>query len=133
MPETDRRRKSRGQSVTEFALILPVFLIVTMVAIDFGRNYLGWVNLQNMARIAANYAADHPKANWANPADPAVVQYQNQIRSDASATNCKLPTPVGGQPTAAGPTFSGTSLGDTVTVDLRCPFNVVTPVISGVI
>jgi len=127
-----RRQKSRGQSLVEFTLALPVLLILTMIAIDFGRIYLGWVNLQNMARIAANYAANNPRANWGNPADPVVVKYQNQVRGDATATNCDLPK-ISGTPTAAGPVFSGTSLGDTVTVNLRCSFGVVTPVISNVL
>ena len=45
--------------MVEFALVFPVILVLLMVAIDFGRVYLGWVNLQNMTRIAANFAANH--------------------------------------------------------------------------
>lgn len=127
-----KRHKSRGQSLVEFTLTLPVLLILTMVAIDFGRIYLGWVNLQNMTRIAANYAANNPRANWGNPADPVVMRYQDQVRSDATASNCTLPK-VAGTPTAATPVFSGTNLGDTVTVNLRCSFGVVTPVISNIL
>jgi PKD repeat protein len=127
-----RRNGARGQSLVEFTLTLPILLILTMVAIDFGRVYLGWINLQNMARVAANYAADNPRANWGNPADPVVVKYQNQVRGDAKASNCDLPK-VAGTPTAASPVFSGTNLGDTVTVNLRCNFGVITPVISSVI
>ena len=57
-----RRSRTTGQSVVEFALLFPVFLLILVVAIDFGRVYLGWVNLQNMARIAANYAANNADA-----------------------------------------------------------------------
>src|SRR4051794_25746815 len=53
------RRRNQGQSLVEFALVLPVILLVLLVAIDFGRVYLGYINVQNMARIGANYAAAH--------------------------------------------------------------------------
>jgi hypothetical protein len=63
------RERSRGQSLVEFALIFPVVLLLTLIAIDFGRIYLGWINLEQMARIAANHAADHASA-WETPGDP---------------------------------------------------------------
>ena len=66
-------RAGRGQSLVEFALVLPIILLVVLLALDFGRTYLGYINLQNMARIAANYAANNPTANWGNTSDPAVV------------------------------------------------------------
>ena len=55
--EVGNRQRSRGQSVVEFALMLPIFLILIFGGIDFGRVFLGWINLNNTARIAANYAA----------------------------------------------------------------------------
>src|SRR5438034_112287 len=58
------RRRFRGQSLVEFALVLPVMLIVIMFGVDFGRAFLGWVNLQNASRLGANYASLHPDANW---------------------------------------------------------------------
>ena len=65
-----RRERSRGQSVVEFALVVPVLLLLMLTAIDFGRVFLGWVNLQQMTRIAANHAAEHASA-WGTPGDPA--------------------------------------------------------------
>ena len=55
-----------GQSLVEFALILPVMLLLALIALDFGRVYLGWINLQNMARAASNFAANHSEA-WLTP------------------------------------------------------------------
>src|SRR6476659_5639717 len=60
--KTADREKSLGQSLVEFALVLPVMLLLMLTALDFGRVYLGYINLQNMARIAANFAADNPSA-----------------------------------------------------------------------
>ena len=139
IPLRKRSRRSRGQSLVEFALTLPLMLLLLMVALDFGRIYLGWINLQNMTRIAANYAANNPEA-WKAPGDAASqARYQNQIKEDAAATNCQLPL-VGGVRTAPNPTFTdangdgtSTGIGDTVTVQLRCSFGVITPFISNIV
>ena len=114
-----RRERSRGQSLVEFALVVPILLFLTVIALDFGRVYLGWINLQSMTRIAANLAANNPTA-WNGGGDPDVLAtYQAQIRNDAAATNCQLPV-VGGKRTAPPPTFTGTSIGDSVTVAMSC-------------
>ena len=126
---TDR---TRGQSLVEFALVLPILLFLTVIALDFGRIYLGWVNLQSMTRIAANFAAGNPQA-WTGAGDPDVqTQYQSQIKNDAVATNCQLPL-VSGVRTAPAPVFAGTDVGDTVTVSMSCTFDVITPGISAVL
>ena len=83
------REKSRGQSLVEFALTLPVILLLTLIALDFGRVYLGYINLQNMARIASNFAANNPDAWGATPDTDEQAKYRNQILADATATNCR--------------------------------------------
>ena len=140
-PLSARRRNrthSRGQSLVEFALAFPIILFLTLITLDFGRIYLGWINLQNMARIAANYAANNPDANWSDPADTTVVTYQNEIRADAAASNCTLPK-VAGVQTAPTPTFTDVDgdgspgIGDTASVAMTCQFGVITPFISNVV
>ena len=51
-----------GQSLVEFAILAPVLLAILLIAVDVGRVYLGWVNLSNVARIGANFAAMNPSA-----------------------------------------------------------------------
>jgi PKD repeat protein len=133
LPSRFRRdRRSRGQSLVEFALVLPLILMLTLIALDFGRVYLGWINLQSMARIGANLAANNPTA-WSGSGDAAVkARYQNQIRNDATANNCKLPT-VSGVQTAPAPTFTGSALGDEAEVAITCTFGVITPGISAIL
>jgi PKD repeat protein len=134
-----KRQRTRGQSLVEFAIVLPIILFLTLIALDFGRVYLGWINLQSMSRIAANLAANNPTA-WSGSGDAAVkAKYQNQIRNDAAATNCDLPK-VGGVATAAAPTFTDTGgngsaedIGDTARVALTCTFHVITPGISNLL
>ena len=55
-----RSRRELGQSVTEFALILPVLLTVVGAMIDFSRVYATWVNLESATRDAAQYVATDP-------------------------------------------------------------------------
>ena len=51
------RPRRRGQAMVEFALVLPLLVLLLVMAIDFGRVFFGWVALQNATRIAADYAA----------------------------------------------------------------------------
>jgi len=138
-PAPSRRERSRGQSLVEFAVVLPIILLMTLIALDFGRVYLGYINLQNMARIAANYAANKPGAWGATPDMAAQTKYKNQILADAAATNCALPV-VGGVPVVPTPTFidangdgKSNGLGDTAQVQISCTFGVITPVISQIV
>jgi len=136
---TAPEERSLGQSLVEFALTLPVILMLTLIALDFGRVYLGYINVQNMSRIAANFAANNPTA-WGTTPDAAVqAQYRNQILADASATNCDLPQS-GGVDVVPAPVFSdvdgdGTpdGLGDRAQVQITCTFGVITPVISNIV
>ena len=109
MPPPPRARQ-RGQSLTEFALLLPILLLLTVAALDFGRVYLGYINIQNMARIAANYAANNPLAWTVDPDAGIQERYENQILQDASATNCNLPV-VGETPVIPDPIFTNIERG----------------------
>jgi len=114
--------------MVEFALVFPVILFLTLVAIDFGRIYLGWVNLQQMVRIAASDAADHASA-WGTPGDPIEQDlYQRRIARDAEQINCVLPDPI-----PVPQTGGVTALGAHVTVGITCQFSVVTPLISNIL
>lgn len=49
--------RHRGQSLVEFALILPILLTLVGAAIDIARLYQGWITLEGATRDAAEYAA----------------------------------------------------------------------------
>jgi Flp pilus assembly protein TadG len=49
--------RKRGQSLVEFALILPILLTMVGAAIDIARLYQGWITLEGATRDAAEYAA----------------------------------------------------------------------------
>jgi PKD repeat protein len=131
------RHGARGQSLVELAMITPVLLLFLLVAIDFGRVYLGYINLQNLARIAANFAATNPDTEWGNPSDAKRQEYTQLVLNDATATNCDLP---GNPDTVPDPIFTDqngdgatTGLGDLAEVSLTCEFGIITPIISSVI
>ena len=121
------RRVSRGQSLVEFALVLPLLIVILVMAIDFGRVYFGWVGLQNVARIGANFAAQYAgQTDWDDPADAHRVQYEDQIAADSAAINCELPAADDMLPDFP----EGTAPGNDAVVSLTCDFSLLTPVLA---
>src|SRR5215213_5635686 len=127
-PVVQKRHKSRGQSLAEFAMTLPLTLLMVLFGLDFGRVFLGWVALNSAAREAANYAAMNPAA-WTIPYNLAVLdEYARLVETEASSINCDLESPV------SAPVFSsGTSIGAPAKVELTCSFGLITPIISWIL
>lgn len=123
------RTRSRGQAVVEFALILPVFLLMTVGVVDVARVFTSYISLTNGVSNAALYAGSGGFNNWcasdilldkttsgsignacaaANSlrfvASPANVAYQIQTE----ATGLNLPTVVVSKPQC----LSGATWGD---------------------
>lgn len=119
-------------------MVLPILLLLTLIALDFGRVYLGYINLQNMARIAANFAANNSSAWDATPIAADQAKYKNQILADATAINCALPK-VAGVTVVPTPTFTDANgngkadLGEMTEVQITCTFGVITPGISNIV
>jgi TadE-like protein len=121
---TRAHASSRGQSLVEFALLLPLLLLIVLFAVDFGRIYMGWVTINGMARVGANYAAQHPDA-WTTPGDPtAQAEYLTLMTRSQGAMDCDLVPP-------PNPTFpSGRTVGKPAQADIDCDFHVLAPLIS---
>ena len=60
------RKSEKGQALVEFALVLPILLIVLCGIIDFGWLYYNQITLNNAAREGARYAVVHydPEVDW---------------------------------------------------------------------
>lgn len=60
--------RQHGQSLTEFALIIPILFLIAVAVGDFGRVYVSAVTIESGAREAADYGA-FVKSNWCVIAD----------------------------------------------------------------
>ena len=69
--------RQRGQSVTEFALVVPLLLLVLIAIADFGRFYASAVAVESAAREAADFGA-FDSSNWTsiNTATTATLMQQ---------------------------------------------------------
>jgi Flp pilus assembly protein TadG len=57
MSRLRRRRTGRGQALAEFALVLPLLLLLFMMIMDFGRAIYGYHTVANAARAGGRVAA----------------------------------------------------------------------------
>ena len=123
--------RTRGQAMVEFALILPILIVLLVLAVDFGRVFFQWVGVSNASRIAANYAARNPDA-WDLTPDPAAQdEYATLVARDLNPLNClALDYTEVDKTDIPDPTFTGPNIGDQTTVTLQCRFRVLTPISS---
>ncbi|NIM95916.1 MAG: pilus assembly protein [Anaerolineales bacterium] len=56
-----RRGRERGQELVEYAIILPIFLLILMSILDLGRAVYCYSAIQNSAREGARYGVIHPE------------------------------------------------------------------------
>ena len=49
--------KERGQSMVEFVLVLPIFLLLVFSIVDFGMGFHAWLTVTNSAREGARLGA----------------------------------------------------------------------------
>jgi len=114
-PPGGRRARDRGAAAVEFALLLPVLLLIVFGIIDFGRALNAQITLTEAAREGARLAA---------LGQPNVVG-----RTQAAATGLSpVSVSVTSCPAGAGPTANAV-------VGVSYPFSFVTPVgaIAGLI
>lgn len=123
-----RRPRGRGQGLVEFAISVPVVLLMILFGVDFGRVFLGWLTLTNAVREAANFAALNPTA-WQGPINTTVqAEYFRLITAEAAQINCDLPG------TLPDPTFpNGTGIGSPAVVQITCQFSLITPIIGNLL
>jgi len=133
MRDPKHRQNERGQSVVELALVAPLVLLLLLITIDFGRVFMGWVELNSMARVAANYSALHEDA-WPPVTAKQIAEraeYEALIDANKGVIDCAPVKPGGHYP---DPTFGGTrEPGDLVSVSLQCNFTLIAPFIRGLL
>lgn len=144
-----RRSISLGQALVEFALILPVLMLIFLIALDFGRLFFSYVQVVNAAREAANNAAAEARyvqngtlsstdyylgvANAANQETNVQSQQGATASLAVSSPSCYTPASAAMSCDAAPQnpeTASG--IGNSVKVTVAQPFTFLTPFIGNV-
>jgi Flp pilus assembly protein TadG len=95
-----KRRSERGQSVVEFALILPLLVVIMVAIVDLGRIYTTMLSVESAAREGADYAS-FGSQKWATDDSAASTITELTRRSCVAASN--LPDYVGGTDTCTNP------------------------------
>lgn len=125
-----RMRSAKGQSLVEFALVLPLFFLLLFGVIDFGRLFYVQMTLQNALRQAGRYAVTGNHL----PVDPkrpdlgtltrvnSIIQIAQQSSLGLDVTGIKITSRDGGS-NAGGP-------GDTVTISVSADLQLLTPLIG---
>ena len=84
-----RTDRTRGQSLVEFALVLPLFLVMLMAVVDVGRAIWAQNSLAAAAREGARYAIVHGGSDGTVcPVGPT-----DRTKIPAATTDCPYPSP----------------------------------------
>lgn len=129
-----RRSRGRGQSLVEFALILPVLVIILMGLFDFGRAILAYSTVSEAARNGARVAIVNQI-----PADICNVAATRSIAINLPSTCAANGTAVGIWVTASSGgsscsvLFTAPNTPCTQTVKATYQFTALTPIISNIL
>ena len=123
-----RRERSLGQSLVEFAIVLPVFLVIVSAAVDLGRMAYGRITIANVAREASFQAAQTPTSYLAGQAcntSTNLVICRGILESKGSVVTVN-PADI---TLTCAPSCTG-AMGNTVTVKAVGRFTLLTPVMA---
>jgi Flp pilus assembly protein TadG len=119
------RRSGRGQSLVEFALILPLLLLLTLGVVDAARVFTSWISLTNGVREAALYASE--ESDPPRYADTTTIN--NRVAEEASdldPANITIDAP-----TCDNGTCDASS--DTVTIRASYQMSLIFPLVQDVL
>jgi Flp pilus assembly protein TadG len=130
-----RRRRERGQSLVEFALVIPVFLLILMGVVDFGMAIYKFNGVSQAAREIARVTSVHPCAGT-TPCAPgssaetaAVIQVQKGLIPGLANPTFRC-VDSAGQPVAPNPCNFAQ---DSVEVTVTAPYRPVTPILGSLV
>ncbi|MGK2851942.1 MAG: PKD domain-containing protein [Candidatus Limnocylindrales bacterium] len=124
-----RRPRSRGQSLVEFALILPIMLLFLAAVVDLGRVFYATISLNNAAREGAFQAAQTPDSYQSGQACNTatnLVVCRVQLESKDSSVSI-APSDIS---LSCGTPGCPEQAGSTVTVAVQGQFQLITPLLS---
>ncbi len=106
------QRDEKGQALVEFALLVPIFLMLLFAIVDFGMGFHAWISVTNAAREGARIGAVQ--------ASEAEIEARTLDTADTAVCSTIEVEVVGAQ---GGP-------GDSVTVSVVCQYDLITPLAS---
>jgi Flp pilus assembly protein TadG len=119
------RRRSRGQALVEFALIVPIFMVIAFGTIDFGLAFDASIGISNAAREGAR----------AGVTTPTLTAVSARVREVAGRLNDSTLTISVSCKTAAGAAcaggLSGAVSGTTIVVTVGYSYPMITPIAFG--
>lgn len=81
--KTNTRQKDRGQGLVEFALVLPVLIIIAFGVLDLARVFFGVIAITNASREGARYLTQHPDDNQPDGAGVKYAGTKNAARQES--------------------------------------------------
>ena len=120
----------RGQAMTEFSLVAPLFLLLVFGIMDFGRLFFWQMTLQNALREAGRFATTG--RHLPDPANPpntlsridSIIQVAQQAAQGIDVQHIEISSPQGGLTRPAG------GPGETVVIALTTSVKLMTPLIG---
>lgn len=127
-----RRTNRRGQSLVEFALLLPVFLLLFAATLDLGRLYMAQISVTNAAREGAMQASRTPTAFVAGQPCPTASPESDIVmcRTLLEAKGSMVTVQPADVQLSCDPAGCTPGLGNTVTVSVTGHFQLLTPLMS---
>lgn len=122
-----RRQRNGGQSLVEFALILPVILLIMFGIVDFGLAFDASIGISNAAREGARQGTTVPNTAAITARVRTVAGRLNDSRLAVTVT-CKTAT---GGPCPGG--IAGATTGSSVVVRVGYSYPMITPIAFGTI
>jgi PKD repeat protein len=122
--------RTRGQSLVELALILPVFMLFFAATLDLGRIAAAQIAVENAAREGAFQAAQTPTdfdSTTTCPANGLTNVIYCRIKLESSGGVTINPTDVS---VSCNPVDCSTGIGNTVTVRVTGHFRLLTPLMA---
>ena len=88
-------RDSTGSQIVEFAVALPLLLVMVVGILDFGNAFNLKQRLTNVTRDAARVGAGQATSDLSNPTPPSIVALRDVVANylqNAKVANCSLNT-----------------------------------------
>jgi uncharacterized repeat protein (TIGR01451 family) len=132
------RSRPRGQSVVEFALVMPLLLMFFAAAADLGRAFYNYVALENAVKEGALYGSRYPLCDDTSPLCPNPDNVRWRVENEArTAAGDALVTPSSACRNATtGVPYTDLRdcvAGDTYVVRASLAFHLLTPILSQVV